>query len=86
MCVHRCRRRAVGPPKTFTAAELYPLEPGWKWAYDLVKDGQTMLALYSVLERTGDSATVQAGEEQLGYAITPEGIAQKDGRSSVISS
>ena len=38
-----------------------------------------MLALYSVLDRTGDSATVQAGEEQLGYAITPEGIAQKDG-------
>src|SRR4051794_39985424 len=32
-----------GPPKTFTAAELYPLDAGWKWAYDLVKDGQTML-------------------------------------------
>ena len=68
-----------GPPRTFTAAELYPLEAGWKWAYDLVKDGQTMLALYSVLDRTGDSATVQAGEDQLGYAITPDGIAQKDG-------
>jgi len=69
----------AGPPKTFTAADLYPLEPGWKWAYDLVKDGQNMLALYSVLDRTGDSATVQAGEEQMSYAITPEGIAQKDG-------
>lgn len=69
----------AGPPKTFTAADLYPLEPGWKWAYDLVKDGQNMLALYSVLERSGDSATVQAGEEQMSYAITPEGIAQKDG-------
>ena len=68
-----------GPPKTFTAGELYPLEAGWKWAYDLVKDGQTMLALYSVLDRTGDNATVQAGEDQLGYAITPQGIAQKDG-------
>src|SRR5689334_23181988 len=44
----------AGPPKTFTAADLYPLEPGWKWAYDLVKDGQNMLALYSVLERSGD--------------------------------
>jgi hypothetical protein len=68
-----------GPPRTFTAAELYPLDAGWKWAYDLVKDGQTMLALYSVLDRTGDSATVQAGEDQLGYAITPQGIAQKGG-------
>ena len=53
--------------------------PGWKWAYDVVKDGQNMLALYSVLERSGDSAIVQAGEEQMSYAITPEGIAQKDG-------
>jgi hypothetical protein len=69
----------AGPPKTFAAADLYPLEAGWKWAYDLVKDGQNMLALYSVLERSGDSATVQAGEEQMSYAITPEGIAQKDG-------
>ncbi len=70
---------AAGPPKTFTAADLYPLDLGWKWAYDLVKDGQNMLALYSVLERSGDSAIVQAGEEQMSYAITPEGIAQKDG-------
>ena len=62
-----------GPPKTFAAADLYPLEAGWKWAYDLVKDGQNMLALYSVLERTGDSATVQAGEDQLSYAITARG-------------
>ncbi len=69
----------AGPPKTFTAADLYPLELGWKWAYDLVKDGQTMLALYSVLDRSADSATVQGGEDQLSYAITPEGIAQKDG-------
>lgn len=69
----------AGPPRTVAAADLYPLEAGWKWAYDLVKDGQTMLALYSVLDRTGDSATVQGGEDQLGYMITPEGIAQKDG-------
>ena len=68
-----------GAAKTFAAADLYPLEPGWKWAYDVVKDGQTMLALYAVLDRTGESATVQAGDEQLGYAVTPEGIAQKDG-------
>jgi hypothetical protein len=69
----------AGPPKPVAAVELYPLEPGWKWAYDVVKDGQTMLALYTVLDRTGESANVQAGDEQLGYAVSPEGIAQKEG-------
>lgn len=66
-------------PQTFTATDLYPLEAGWKWAYDLVKDGQTMLALYAVLERTADTATVRAGDDQLSYAVNAEGIAQKDG-------
>ncbi len=69
----------AGPPKTFTAGDLYPLDAGWKWAYDVVRDGQTMLALYAVLDKTGETATVQAGDEQLSYATTPEGIAQKDG-------
>jgi hypothetical protein len=62
-----------------TAADFYPLAPGWKWAYDLEKDGQKILAVYAVLERTGDTAVVQAGEERLTYAVTPEGIAQKEG-------
>ena len=65
--------------RTLSAADLYPLDPGWKWAYDLVKDGQTMLALYSVIDRTGDTATVQGGEDQMSYVVGPEGIAQKDG-------
>lgn len=70
---------AGGPRKNLTAADFYPLSPGWKWAYDLEKDGQKILAVYSVLERTGDTAIVQAGDDRLAYAITPDGIAQREG-------
>jgi hypothetical protein len=67
------------PRAALAAADLYPLDLGWKWAYDLEKDGQTMLAMYAVLERSPDTAVVQAGEDRLMYAISAEGIAQKDG-------
>jgi hypothetical protein len=66
-------------PTNLTAADLYPLDAGWKWAYDLEKDGQSILAMYAVLERSPDTATVQAGDDRLSYAIDAEGIAQKDG-------
>jgi hypothetical protein len=69
----------IAPRTNLAAADLYPLDLGWKWAYDLEKDGQTMLAMYAVLERSPDTAVVQAGEDRLTYAISPEGIAQKDG-------
>ena len=72
-------QRASAPPATRTAADFYPLEPGWKWAYDLEKDGQHMLAVYAVLERTPDTAIVQAGDERLIYAVVRDGVAQKDG-------
>jgi len=65
--------------KPLGAGDYYPLSPGWKWAYDLVKDDQPMLATYAVLERTPDTAIVQAGEERLAYAVTPDGIARKEG-------
>ena len=66
------------PRKNLTAADYYPLASGWKWAYDVEKDGMNILATYVVLERNGGVATVQAGDERLTYAVTPEGIAQKD--------
>jgi hypothetical protein len=69
----------AGAHANLTAVDYYPLAAGWKWAYDLDKDGQRILAVYSVLERIGDTAIVQAGEERLAYAITPDGIAQRDG-------
>jgi hypothetical protein len=69
----------IKPRPNLTAADFYPLAPGWKWAYDVEKDGINILATYAVLERTGDTAVVQTGDEKLTYAVTPDGVAQKDG-------
>jgi len=79
-----CATTPPTPPATVpeagrTASDFYPMEPGWKWAYDLEKEGQHLLAVYAVLERTQDTAIVQAGQERLMYAITRDGVAQKDG-------
>jgi hypothetical protein len=68
---------AAHPSKGWTAADYFPLQVGWKWAYDLEKDGEKILAVYAVVERAADSAVVQAGDERLTYAVTPDGIAQK---------
>src|ERR1700748_2722453 len=68
----------IEPRKDLTAADYYPMASGWKWAYDLEKDGSTMLATYAVLERTGSGAVIQAGDERLAYAVTPDGVAQRD--------
>jgi hypothetical protein len=66
-------------PRTgLKAADYYPLGEGWKWAYDLEKDGEKILATYSVIERTPGGATVLTGMERLGYAVTPDGIAQAE--------
>jgi hypothetical protein len=69
----------VRPRANATAADYYPLANGWKWAFDVEQDGVNILATYAVLERNGDVAVVQAGDEKLMYAVTPEGVAQKDG-------
>jgi hypothetical protein len=69
----------AGDVKAHVAADYYPLDAGWKWAYDLERSGDHMLAVYTVLERTPDAAIVQAGEERLEYAISAQGVAQKDG-------
>ena len=65
--------------KPRSAIDYYPLDAGWKWAYDLDRSGEQMLAVYAVLERTLDTAIVQAGTERLEYAITAQGVAQKEG-------
>jgi hypothetical protein len=73
----------AGKPKhvartNLKASDYYPLGEGWKWAYDLEKEGQKILLIYSVVEATPEGATVAAGPEHLSYAITPDGIAQAD--------
>jgi hypothetical protein len=69
----------IEPRKDLTATDYYPMASGWKWAYDLEKDGTKMLATYAVLERTAAGAVIQAGDERLAYAVTPDGVAQRDG-------
>jgi hypothetical protein len=67
-------------PRTgLTATDYFPLAQGWKWAYDLEHDGQKVLGIYSVEERTADGATILTGAERLSYAVTAEGMAQRDG-------
>jgi hypothetical protein len=70
---------AVEASKSRSASDFYPLDAGWKWAYDVERQGEHLLAVYAVLERTPETAIVQAGEERLEYAVTAAGVAQKEG-------
>jgi hypothetical protein len=72
---------AKAPPPPESAQEYYPLTKGWRWAYDLEKGGDRILATYAVTDVAGDTAILQAGEEKLLYAVLPEGVARKDGLS-----
>jgi hypothetical protein len=67
------------PPER--AADYFPLAPGWKWAYEIEKGGQKILATYAVLQQIGDTVVVQAGEERNGYVILADGIARRDSLS-----
>jgi hypothetical protein len=65
------------PPPPEDAREFYPLEMGWKWAYEIEKGGEHILAVYAVVGRQGSVATLQAGEERIVYTVLPEGIARR---------
>ena len=69
---------AAGPARSTAATDYFPLDAGWKWAYELERDGQHLLAVYAVLERMPDGAIVQAGDQRISYAVTPQGIAMKE--------
>jgi hypothetical protein len=73
------RTQASPPPEE--AQAYYPLEAGWRWAYDLEKGDERILATYTVSEVVGDTAIVTGGEERLLYAVLPEGVARKEGLS-----
>src|SRR5689334_5358080 len=70
---------AAAPPAPEDAAAYYPLALGWKWAYQVEKGRDSMLATYSVLERIAETAIVQAGDERLVYAVMPDGVARRQG-------
>ena len=78
-CATTSATPASGGPPPEEAAAYYPFTAGWKWAYDVEREGDRMLATTSVLERSGDTAIVQAGDQRLSYALSPEGIARRDG-------
>lgn len=61
------------------ATAYYPLEPGWKWAYDVEQDGEPILATYSVISREGERVTVAGGEQVLEYLVKPDGILRPTG-------
>lgn len=67
------------PAPSEDAASYYPLVTGWKWAYQLEKGSETILATYAVTNGSADTAIVLAGDSHLSYALLPEGIARRDG-------
>jgi hypothetical protein len=69
--------RARTPPPE-QATDYFPLTPGWKWAYEIEKGGQKILATYAVLQQFGDSVIIQSGEERNGYTVLPQGIARRE--------
>lgn len=69
--------RAGRPPDQATS--YYPFVSGFRWAYQVERGGETILATTSVIARTDDSAIVQAGVERISYAVLPDGIARRDG-------
>jgi hypothetical protein len=78
-CATSSASRRSPPPER--AADYFPLTPGWKWAYEIERGGQKVLATYAVTQQIGDSVIVQSGDERNGYTITPEGIAKRDSLS-----
>src|SRR6185436_10779338 len=70
---------ATGGPPPEDAVAYYPFSTGWKWAYDVERDGQTMLATTAVSERRGDTAIVQSGDQRLSYEVSREGISRCEG-------
>jgi len=66
-------------PPSQSAADYYPLAAGWGWAYDLEREGQNVLAVYSVTQNDGKTATLLNAGETIAYQILQEGIARQEG-------
>ena len=77
-CASSQARTGATPPASSSALDYYPLLPGWGWAYEIEREGTTVLALYSVAERRQDVAVIKHGEERIEYALLPAGIARRE--------
>jgi hypothetical protein len=64
------------PPPPEDAQEYYPFEPGWKWAYDVDRAGERILAVTSVQERQPNTVVLRTGGETMRYDVSPAGIAR----------
>ena len=78
-CATGARSSATFPSTGNEAVDYYPLLSGWGWAMEIERDGDKVLAPYAVVERAADSAVVKNGDERITYAVSPEGIARRDG-------
>jgi hypothetical protein len=67
------------PPPPENAQEYYPLQAGWRWAYEVEKSGETILAIYAVKDVVEGTVIMETGTERLLYALLPDGIARKEG-------
>ncbi len=78
-CGSAAVRGSGGALRTNAAIDYYPLLPGWGWAYEIEREGMTVLSLYAVSERQADRALVKHGEEVIDYVILADGIARREG-------
>jgi hypothetical protein len=78
-CATGARPSASFPSTGNQALDYYPLLSGWGWAMEIERDGDKVLAPYAVVEHTADSAVVKNGDERIVYAVSPEGLARRDG-------
>jgi hypothetical protein len=85
-CASGAPRPAAPLVRSDDALAYYPLLSGWGWAYDLERDGAHVLALYAVVERSADRATVQHVDERLEYDLRRDGIARRDGGDNLLKS
>jgi len=75
---------SVATPATASAhaSDFYPLTKGWRWAYDVERDGQTVLATFAVAERQGALATVLSGDAEIRYYVSDQGVAHAMGQGA----
>jgi hypothetical protein len=78
-CASSAARHTSGSSSSCGALDYYPLLPGRGWAYEVEREGATVLALYRVADWRADLAVVQHGEERIEYALLPDGIARREG-------